>query len=133
MKVTANIREYIRAEVTKILDAKVNPYAEQAEIDKQKMEDFCKELRDIQRRMIDQFVKDNQIVDSWRGRNSTFTADVSSPSFHYAKTPAMLESEKWEKEHNEYKVSKTREIIAKLELGANRMELEAMLDELKDN
>ena len=133
MKVTTNIREYIKAEVAKILDAKVNPYAEQAKIDKQRMEDFCTELRDIQREMIDQFVKDNSIVDSWQGRNSTFTGSVSSPSFHYAKTPAMLESEKWEKERAEYKLSKTREIIAKLELGANRMELEAMLAELMED
>ena len=132
MKVTATIREYIRAEVSKILDAKVNPYAEQAEIDRQKMEDFGKELRDIQRKMIDQFIEDNKILDSWRGYNHPFKPEVSSPSFHYAKTPAMLKSEQWEKEHNEYKASKTREIIAKLELGANRMELEAMLTELKE-
>ena len=130
MKVTTNIREYIRAEVAKILDAKVNPYAEQAEIDKQRMEDFCTELRDIQRGMIDQFVKDNDIVDSWQGCNSKFSGSVSTPSFYYAKTPAMLEAEKWEKERAEYKLSKTREIIAKLELGANRQELEAMLAEL---
>ena len=130
MKVTTNIREYIKAEVAKILNAKVNPYAEQAKIDKQKMDDLCQELRDIQRRMVDKFVKDNEILDSWRGHNHPFKPDVSTPSFHYAKTPAMIKSEQWEKEHNEYKESKTREIIAKLELGANRQELDAMLAEL---
>jgi hypothetical protein len=45
----------------------------------------------------------------------------------------MLDSKKWEEEHNKYKESKTREIIAKLELGANRSELEAMLAELMED
>lgn len=130
MKVTANIREYIKAEVAKTLDARVNPYAEQAKMDKQKMDDLCKELRDIQKRMVDQFVKDNEVLDSWRNYSHPFHPEVSTPSFHYARTPAMLKSEQWEKEHKDYKESKTREIIAKLELGANRQELEAMLAEL---
>lgn len=129
MRVTTNIREYIKSEVAKIFDAKVNPYAEQAEADKKMMENFCKELRDIQRGMLDQFIKDNEIMDSWRGVRP-FVGDVSSPSFHYAVTPAMLKAKEWESENNNYKVSKTREIIAKLELGANRQELDAMLAEL---
>jgi hypothetical protein len=133
MKVTATIREYIREEIIKILDSKVNPYAEQAEIDRKKMEDFGEELRNAQQKMIEQFVKDNEIVDCWRDRNSPFKTSVSSPSFHYARTPAMLKSEDWEKERKDYKTAKTREIIAKLELGANRSELEAMLAELASN
>lgn len=130
MKVTSNIREYIKAEVAKILDSKVNPYAEQAKADKQMIDDFCKELLDVQRKMIDEFIEDKALLDGYHGGKDKLVISTSCPSFYYARTPAMIEQEKWEKEHKEYKVTKTREIIAKLELGANRQELEAMLAEL---
>lgn len=133
MKVTANIREYIREEVAKILDSKVNPYAEQAKADKQLIENFCNELRDAQKAMIDQFIEDNELVDTWCGRNTKFHTSVSTPGFGHASTPAMLKAKQWEDENEKFKVSKTREIIAKLELGANRDELKAMLDELASN
>lgn len=133
MKVTATIREYIRAEVAKILDTKVNPYAEQAKADKQKINDLVDEIYKVQKEMVDKFIAETGLLDSWRDKLTPFNANLSAPSFHYAVTPAMLDSKKWEEEHNKYKESKTREIIAKLELGANRQELEAMLAELMED
>jgi hypothetical protein len=133
MKVTSNIREYITAEVTKILDAQVNPYAVQAKLDRKMMDDFLDELRAIQNDMIKNFVSENEIVDTWMGRNTPYTACANTPSFGHAATPAILKSKAWEEEHARYKTSKTREIIAKLELGANRQELEEMLNGLKED
>lgn len=40
MKVTKLIREYVEERVSKVYDAKENPYAYQAELDKKKLEDF---------------------------------------------------------------------------------------------
>lgn len=130
MKVTSNIREYIKEEISRILDSKVNPYSEQAKVDEKMIEDFCRELRDTQKAMVDQFIEDNELMDSWRGRNTKYIATISTPILGHAVTPAMLKAKEWEEENHKYKASKTREIIAKLELGANRSELEAMLAEL---
>ena len=130
MKVTSNIREYIKEEISRILDSKVNPYSEQAEADKQMISDFGEELRGVQKAMLNRFIEDNELVDTWCGRNTKFMASPSSPSFGHAATPAMVKAQQWEEENKKYKDSKTREIIAKLELGANRNELEAMLAEL---
>ena len=130
MKVTSNIREYIKEEIARILDSKVNPYTEQAKIDEKMIENFCKELRDTQNDMINQFIEENELMDSWRGRNTKYIASISTPSLGRAVTPTMLKAKEWEEENQKYKATKTREIIAKLELGANRSELEEMLAEL---
>ena len=132
MKVTANIREYIKAEVAKILGAKVNPYTEQAKADKQMIEAFGEYLRATQQEMIDQFITDNNLFEynHWSKELSRCSVKASSGSFHNIVTPAMIDAKQWDEEQATYKASKTREIIAKLELGANRQELEAMLAEL---
>ena len=132
MKVTSNIREYIKAEIAKIFDGKVNPYTEQAENDKKMIEAFSQHLRVIQQEMIDQFITDNNLFEYNRYTDKVDRCIIhaSSGSFHNVYTPAMLDAKKWDEERATNKASKTREIIAKLELGANRQELEDMLAEL---
>lgn len=135
MKVTATIREYIKAEIAKIFDAKVNPYTEQAERDKEMIEAFGAHLRAVQQEMIDQFITDNNLFEYNRyiGKTNRCVLHASSPGFSYVVTPAMIDARKWDEEQVANKASKTREIIAKLELGASRTELEAMLAELASN
>ena len=130
MKVTANIREYIKAEVAKVFDAKVNPYSEQAELDQKMINEFCDELLVAKQDMIDKFIEENELVDTWRYGGGKYKFQMSNISFSHAATPTMIKAREWEKNNDEYKVSKTREIIAKLELGANKQELDAMLAEL---
>lgn len=133
MKVTSNIREYIKEEIAKIFDGRVNPYKEQAERDKEMIEAFGRHLRAIQQEMIDQFITDNNLFEYSRysDRTNRCTLHASSPCLGSVVTPAMIDARKWDEERIANKVSKTREIIAKLELGANRQELEDMLAELK--
>ena len=133
MKVTSNIREYIKAEIAKIFDSKVNPYTEQAERDKEMIEAFGAHLRAVQQEMIDQFITDNNLFEynRYSGKTSRCTIRASSSCLDGVVTPAMIDARKWNEEQVANKASKTREIIAKLELGANRQELEDMLAELK--
>lgn len=135
MKVTATIREYIKAEIAKIFDAKVNPYTEQAERDKEMIEAFGTHLRAVQQEMIDQFITDNNLFEYNRyiGKTNRCVLHASSPGLSSVVTPAMIDAKKWDEERTANKASKTREIIAKLELGASRTELEAMLAELASN
>jgi hypothetical protein len=130
MKVTTNIRAYITAEVDKIFAAKVNPYGEQAELDQKMIAEFCDELRVAKHDMIDRFIEENELVDTWRYGGGKYEFKMSNISFSHAATPTMIKAREWEKNNAECKVYKTREIIAKLELGANRQELDAMLAEL---
>ena len=131
MKVTKLIREYVTDEVSKVYDAKVNPYSEQAEIDKTKIENLKEELKTQQRETIEKFVSENEVFEEgWRGVTNPYTISTNIPSFHYMRTKAMIDEGKWHNENIKAKNAKIRDIILSLELGANRQELNNMLAEL---
>lgn len=132
MKVTKLIREYVTDEVSKVYNAKVNPYSKQAEIDRQKLKAFGEELRDQQREAIEKFISENELFEYGWGSEVRRIAKVgtSSPSFSYYYTQAMCDERQWNDENNKNKKAKIRDIILSLELGANKHELEAMLAEL---
>lgn len=131
MKITKLIREYVEEQVSKVYDAKKNPYSEQATIDKQKLKDFTAELRQQQQILIDKFLSENEIFeDDWRGFRRKTTASTNVPSFDYCKTQAIMDEKKWTDENTKAKNAKIREIMINLELGANRQELSDMIASL---
>ena len=131
MKITKLIREYVEEQVAKVYDARKNPYAEQAEQDKQKIEAFEQELRDQQKEALDKFLAENELFENdWRGTRRKATMGTSTPCVSYYKTQAMLKSKEWQEENSRQKKAKTREIMLALELGANRKELDEMLAKL---
>jgi hypothetical protein len=130
MKVTKLIREYVEEQVSKVYDTKENPYTEQAEIDRQKLKDFGEELRNQQRESIEKFLSENELFDNhWDGfRPKTVCTNV--PCFSYCFTQAIIDEKKWKEENNKAKKAKIRDIILALELGANRQELQDMIEKL---
>ena len=130
MKVTKLIREYVTDEVSKVYDAKVNPYSEQAKIDKQMLEAFTEYLRTQQREAIKKFMSENVLfTDGWSGIRP-YEISLSVPSFSYVKTKAMIDEKEWKDENTKAKNAKIRDIILSLELGAHRQELNDMLAQL---
>jgi hypothetical protein len=130
MKVTKLIREYVTDEVSKVYDAKVNPYSEQAKIDREILKTFTEYLRTQQRESIEEFISDKALFEEcWKGVRP-YEISLSVPSFHYVKTQAMIDEKKWNEENTHAKNVKIRDIILSLELGANRQELNDMLAEL---
>lgn len=128
MKVTKLIREYITEEVSKVYNAKVNPYSEQAEIDRQKLKDFTAELSAQQKEAIEKFISENELFeDDWRGFRRKTTASTNVPCFDYCKTQAIIDEKKWNEENQRAKNAKIRDIVLSLELGANRQELNDMI------
>ena len=132
MKVTKLIREYIEEQVSMVYDAKTNPYAEQANRDRQKIRDFGDTLRKQQQAAIDQFVAEMPVYDSWRDWGP-FKPEPRCPDFGRARSKAMMEKERWEKENQKAKAAKIREIMLAVELGANRTELNDMIEKLTGN
>ena len=104
----------------------MNPYSEQAAIDRKKIEDFKAELQAQQRAALDKFLADNLLFDTW---NDYAPAKVgtSIPGFSYVATQAMRDEANWKKEIVSQKKAKVREILMALELGANRQELTNMI------
>ena len=127
MKVTKLIREYV--EVSKLYDAKVNPYSEQAEIDTQMIKDFENALVELKHNAVKDFLLHNKVFSSWDG---TPIIASSNPSFHRWRTQSMLDKENWKKENTNRKNAKIREIMVSLELGANRQELNDMIAQLME-
>lgn len=130
MKVTKLIREYVTEEVSKVYDAKVNPYSEQAEIDKEELKKFEKELRNQQQALIDEFCSKTQLFNHWNYVPAS--ANAQCPGISYLYTQSMIDEAKWNKENNRLKNAKIREIIVNLELGANRQELNDMIAKLME-
>lgn len=130
MKVTKLIREYVTDEVSKVYDSKVNPYSEQAKLDKQMLDAFTELLRTQQRESIKAFMSENELFTEHWGEVKPYTISLSVPSFSYIKTKAMLDEKKWNDNNIKAKNAKIRDIMVSLELGANRHELNAMLAEL---
>lgn len=135
MKVTKLIREYVEEQVSKVYDAKVNPYFEQAELDRQKLKAFEEELKEQQYKALEKFFSENELFEDsgWSGLRPK-TISTSIPSFRYSLTKAMLDEKKWNEENTKNKKAKIRDIMVALELGANRHELNDMITELlKEN
>ena len=132
MKITKLIREYVEEQVAKVYNAKVNPYSEQAELDKQMIDDFKQELHKQQRELFEKFSSENKLFDSWSDY-TTFTIKTIIPGFSNCVTEAMMKEEQWKKENNQAKSAKIREIMISLELGANRQELNDMLAKLLED
>lgn len=131
MKVTKLIREYVEEQVSKVYNAKVNPYSEQAKIDKQKLEAFEDELRKQQRQAIEKFASENELFEEhWHCEIHPYNVSTSIPSFRYCLTQAMIDEKRWNEENNKNKSAKIREIMLALELGANRQELTDMITKL---
>ena len=131
MKVTKLIREYVEEQVSNVYNAKVNPYSEQAKIDRQKFKDFTKELANQQKEAIEKFLSENEVFeDDWRGFRRKTYASTNVPCFDYCKTQAIIDEENWKKENTRQKNAKIREIMLSLELGANRQELNEMIAKL---
>ena len=126
MKVTKLIREYVEEQVSKAYDARNNPYAEQAELDRQKLEDFKKMLHEHQRWDIDNFFAENTVLDGWNSYKPCIV-HTTIPGFSRCVTPAMRCEEDWHNENTAAKKAKIREIMLNLELGATRKELDEML------
>lgn len=128
MKVTKLIREYVEEQVSKVYDAKVNPYSEQAELDKKKIEAFKEELKAQQIETITRFMSENELFEEhYRSGFTPFEISTSIPSFYHVKTKAMVDESKWAEENRRNKKAKIRDIILALELGANRQELNDMI------
>lgn len=133
MKVTKLIREYVEEQVSKVYDAKVNPYTEQAELDRQKVKAFTEELRVQQKAAIERFLSENELFeDDWRGLRRKTEACTSVPRFDYCNTQAMLDQKEWHIKNKQAKAAKIREIILNLELGANKQELNEMIAKLME-
>lgn len=131
MKVTKLIREYVTDEVSKVYNAKVNPYSEQAKIDREKIEAFKEYLKVLQRVEIEKFISENVLFEEhWGGNIIPYEVSTSTPSFSYVRTQSMIDEKKWKEENTKAKNTKIRDIILSLELGATKKELETMLAEL---
>ena len=130
MKVTKLIREYVEEQVAKVYNAKVNPYSEQAEIDRQKLKAFEEEIRDQQRKAIEKFLSENELFEDKYSGFKPKTVCTSIPSFRYCYTQAMVDEHKWNEDNKRNKSAKIREIMLALELGANRQELNDMIAKL---
>ena len=130
MKVTKLIREYVREQVSKIYDAKVNPYTEQANKDREKIKAFEEELKEHQKKVIEQFISDNELYTKCWDGIKPMSVCTSIPSFYNVLTPSMLNEKQWGEKNKNDKEAKYREIMLALELGANRDELNRMIAEL---
>ena len=129
MKVTKLIREYVEEQVSKIYHARENPYTKQAELDKQKFEDFKKKLLENQKKEIEKFFNENNVLDGWNDYKPC-KPSAQIPGFSRCVTAAMKSEEDWKQENIRQKNAKVREIILALELGANRQELNDMIAKL---
>lgn len=129
MKVTKLIREYITEQVSKAYDAKNNPYFEQAELDRQKLKAFEEELRNQQRKSIETFLSENELFGRYDSSKIT-TISTQIPSVSYYLTQAIIDERTWKEENIRAKRTKISEIILALELGANRQELNDMIENL---
>lgn len=130
MKVTKLIREYVEEQVSKVYDAKVNPYAKQAEIDLKTIEEFEEQLRSTQQEQIDKFLSEFPLFNSYTREPTTRKA--YAPNFTYDMSQAMQDKNDWDRENTKQKKAKVRDIIIALELGANRQELNDMIEKLMD-
>jgi hypothetical protein len=131
MKVTKLIREYVTDEVSKVYDAKVNPYTKQAELDRKKLDDLQEELRQQQKEAIKKFMSENELFERhWGNYIEPYEIRTSVPSFGNVLTKAIVDAKKWEEENATAKSKKIRDIILNLELGATRQELDDMLSKL---
>lgn len=134
MKVTKLIREYVEEQVSKVYNAKENPYSEQATLDRQKLKDFTHELHEQQKEAIVKFLSENELFeDDWRGFRRKTDASTNVPCFDYCKTQAIMDEKKWKEENERAKKAKIREIMLSLELGANRQELNDMISKLMED
>lgn len=134
MKVTKLIREYVEDEVAKVYDVKVNPYSEQAKLDRQKIEELKKELVRQQIETITKFTSENELYERGWSTNLMRPYKVSTciPGFNYCCTQAMVDEEEWKNENTRLKREKVREIIVNLELGATKQELNEMIVKLME-
>lgn len=130
MKVTKLIREYVEEQVSKVFDAKENPYSKQAEIDRQKLKDFEEELKNQQRKSIEKFLSENELFNDYWDELRPATVNTSIPSFRHHVTKAIINEKEWKEENKKAKNAKIRDIILALELGANRKELQDMIEQL---
>lgn len=128
MKITRLVREYVTDEVHKAFYAKENPYAAQAKADEESIRDFKRLLKEQQEAAVKEFVSRHEVYSSWSG--GPYGVSSCVPSFHDMETPAMKKSKEWEKDRANKEVRKVRDILVALELGANRDELKAMIEEL---
>ena len=130
MKVTKLIREYVEEQVGKVYNAKVNPYSEQAELDRQKLKDFMETIREQQQEFINKFLLENPAINTWDNRPYVKSAET----LHFSNwgTQATVNEKKWEQENKRQKDAKIREIMLSLELGANRQELNDMIAKLME-
>ena len=128
MKVTKLIREYVEEQVSKVYDTKINPYSEQAEIDRQKIKDFEHYLRQAQQELIDQFLIELPLFNAYNREPTDRKASVSNLSYDYSQN--MINEMDWKRENIRKKKDKIKEIMLALELGANRQELNDMIAKL---
>lgn len=129
MKVTKLIREYVEEQVSKVYDAKENPYSKQAELDKQMLEDAQTQLINQQQEFIDNFLRNTQLYSYWNDDKLEHISAKTTSISQY-QTSSMLKKKNWDKENLKLKNAKIREIILALELGANRQELNDMIAKL---
>lgn len=132
MKVTKLIREYVEEQVSIAYDAKVNPYKEQANLDREKIKNFQEELHLQQKELLNNFLSENKLFDDWGNHRPITNISTCTPGFHRYYTTAMLNEKQWENENQRLKSAKIREIMINLELGANRQELNDMIAKLME-
>jgi len=129
MKVTKLIREYVEEKVGAAYAAKVNPYTEQANLDKEKLKAYQELICKQQREFLDAILKEVQLFNHWNKEPVT-QISTSCPSLMSFKTRAMQQAADWDAENKRLKNAKIKEILLALELGANRRELEEMLSKM---
>jgi len=132
MKITKLIREYVTEEVSKVYDAKVNPYTKYADVDRNNLKWFQEELKRKQRALIEEFASKNELFRYTFDGYKPSRIEPTAPCLTHYYTKAMVDEREWDSENTCQKNAKIREILMNLELGANRQELIEMIAKLME-
>lgn len=125
MKVTKYIREYVENEVSRIYDAKKNPFAESLERDNLEIEAFNESIRQEVVKRVQEFADQHGFV-NYAGK--PYVADKSvNINLGGIRSKSSAEYLKWNGENRKEKADKVRDILISLELGATKSELTDMI------
>lgn len=128
MKVTKLIREYVKAEVSKVYDAIPNPYEEADKELKEKYKALCELLEHEAGFKLTEFMNQNEIT-HWNG--SKYSADEFCIRFPTPKYPNTDNCCKFRENICAQKEAKIRDILITLELGATKDDLVNLIEQMK--
>lgn len=125
MKVTKYIREYVEDEVSRIYDAKKNPFAESLERDNFEIENFKESIQQEVIKRVQEFADQHGFVD-YAGR--PYVAEKSAYINLGGIGPKIsADYSRWNEKNRKEKADKVRDILISLELGATKSELTDMI------